>query len=132
MACRRKPHRQCRRAPSAKAAAASFPAPADPWCRACILPGRPARIVAILIEPALLQVEPVVEDRMRADAAQLLAAEVHDAVGAGVGTDNEAVKDVVDGLAEIDPLRPARTQPIGGNVIAAAEFQRAGLDAGLR
>src|SRR4051812_49010011 len=69
---------------------------------------------------------------MMAARPDALAAEVGDAVDAGVGAHHELRMHRVQGLPEIDPLVAARTVPVGRDVIAADEFDLTAGDARMR
>jgi hypothetical protein len=79
-------------------------------------------LTAVNIEAALLEQQPIVEARMHAAGANLLAAQVGDAVDAGVGPDHELRLHRIQGLSEVHPLVAARAMAVGRDVIAADEL----------
>jgi hypothetical protein len=85
-------------------------------------------LVAVRVEAALLEVEPIVEPRMRAAGTDLLFVKIVDAIDARVGPHAQFRMDVIDALPEVDPVVAARAMSIGGDVIAADELDLAGGD----
>jgi hypothetical protein len=81
-----------------------------------------ADLVAVDVEAALLQEQPVVETGMGAARADGLAAQVGDAVDAGVGARHQADVDRVHRLAEVDPVVATGAVGIGRDVVAADEL----------
>src|SRR6185312_13407426 len=89
-------------------------------------------LVAIHIEAALLEIEPVVQARMRAARADLLAAQIADTVDAGIGPHYQLVVHLIDGLAEIDPAVAAGAVGVGRDMVAADELDIAGGNRAMR
>src|SRR4051794_6474502 len=69
---------------------------------------------------------------MHAAGADLLAAEVSDAVDAGVGPHHEFGRHGVERLPEIDPAVAARAMPVGRDVVAADELDLAARNLTMR
>jgi hypothetical protein len=82
-------------------------------------------LVAIDVEAALLEQQPIVEAGVVAAGADLPAAQVGDPVDAGVRPHHQLGMHGVQGLAEIDPLVAARAMAVGRDVIAADELDLA-------
>src|SRR4029079_6975352 len=81
-------------------------------------------IVAVDVKTALFEHEPVVEAGMVALGADALAAQIRDALDAGIRPHSELRVHRIQRLAEIDPFVAAGARAIGRNMIASDKFHR--------